>query len=270
MLRQLESLQKYQLREMPDIGHDLPIFARGRLTLESGVPISITDSAAAVQIVYFTPYNLGCYEFDEISIDLTAEADDTNYDIFYEDHFLYSEAWAGANVRNVALAKYQGYWSLSTDLRKRYLGTVRKGTAELLDRIVYRYVWNNFNRVQRELYQQEKTNHAYNGAYRLWNNSTASNQLHFVVGLIEDYMIGSVEPLIRAGADASFAAVTAYLNGAQVRAFSVSNFNVQYIRAGMPYASLPALGQNLLNVYESGNHANSTFDSFEHQFIFIG
>ena len=38
MLNKVVNLERDRTREMPDIGHDLPIFARGRLTLEPGEP----------------------------------------------------------------------------------------------------------------------------------------------------------------------------------------------------------------------------------------
>jgi hypothetical protein len=69
MIKRISGLES-QIEKLSraDNGHDYPTFMRGRLTLESGVPVSLSDQTAKSRI-YFTPY-FGCYGFSEIYIDL--------------------------------------------------------------------------------------------------------------------------------------------------------------------------------------------------------
>jgi hypothetical protein len=188
MLNQIATLDRDIQRATPDIGHDLPIFARGRLTLESGVPVSISDQSAKATL-YFSPI-VGCYGFDEVSLALGALAANTNYDIFLEDLVTMSAtAWATATTRVTALVLTQGYFSLTGDLAKRYIGTIRinatGGQSE--DTISQRYVWNTYNRRLRRLVLVDATaNWAY--AVAVWRQmrATAANKVEFVTGLSEN------------------------------------------------------------------------------------
>ena len=261
MLNKVVDLERDKLREMPDIGHDLPIFARGRLTLEPGEP-DYFGVPAKVTTLHFSPY-VGCYEFDEIDMPLGGYAINTNFDIFYKNHVLYSEAWATSTIRNVAIARVQGYLSHAADDQKRFVGTIRTtgvvGNTE--DSVTKRFVSNYYNRIWKPLEVEDATNHSYNGAFRLWNNAAASNLLEWVVcqpnGAEQTAYIAS---LLRAGADASYASITLYVDGVRYPMFcNVRNFNVEYLEAGNSRPIYSATGYHYSNLYEYSDHANSTF-----------
>ena len=263
MLNKVVDLERDKLREMPDIGHDLPIFARGRLTLEPGEP-DFFGVPAKVTILHFSPY-VGCYEFTEIDLPLGGYAANTNFDIFYKNHVLYSEAWATSTIRNVAIARVQGYLSHAADDQKRFVGTIRTtgviGNTE--DSVTKRFVSNYYNRIWKPLELEETTSHTYNGAYRLWNNSDASNLLGWLVCQPNGAeQTAHTSSLLKAGADGSYAGTALYVDGVIYPLFcGARNFNDQYINDGDSKPIYSATGYHYSNLYEISDHADSRFFS---------
>ena len=265
MLRKVVDLERDKLREMPDIGHDLPIFARGRLTLEPGEP-DFFGVPAKVTTLHFSPY-VGCYEFDEIDLPLGGYAANTNFDIFYKNHVLSSEAWTNATTRNVAIARVQGYLSHATDDQKRFVGTIR--TTGVIGNCAWsatqRFVSNYNNRIRVSLFCAETTSHAYNGADRLWNNSTANNQLEYVV--CQPNGQGGIgagfNAVMYPAADGDYGRVRLYRDGALyiTPTITVINRNEQVIQPG-PHHNIQfePTGYHYWNAYEDSNAAGTTFD----------
>ncbi len=201
MLEKINELEDRANRETPDIGHDLPIFARGRLTLSSGVPVMTADVSGAATL-YFTPY-LGCYDFDEVSLALGALAANTVHDIFLRNLVtLSATAWANDTTRATNLFRSQGYLSLLGDASKRYLGSIRiNATGGQTDMIfnggaaegtpAKLFVWNNYNRVvQRFSVREDTANWAYAVAAWRQMNADTDNQVEFIHGLSEDTVTG--------------------------------------------------------------------------------
>jgi len=264
MLRKVVDLERDKLREMPDIGHDLPIFARGRLTLEPGEP-DYFGVPAKVTTLHFSPY-VGCYEFTEIDLPLGGYAADTNFDIFYKNHILYSEAWATATIRNVAIARVQGYLSHATDDQKRFVGTIRTTDAigNTADSVTQRFVSNYYNRIPKWMYAEENTSHTYNGAARLWNNSVVNNSMGLLVCQPNGISIQAnlSANLIAIDNAANYARIALYMDGVAVTLPSLialtrngfesttSKNNAIYVPTGYHY----------FECYEVGNDNASTFD----------
>jgi len=180
----------------------------GRLTLEAGVPISNTDQTAKTTI-YFTQYQGNCislytgsawmcHSFSELSLALGTLAADSNYDVFIYSNagtltLEFSAAWASAVARTDALALQDGIYVKSGATARRYLGTFRTtSTTTTEDSLIKRFVWNNANRVSRDMYKADATIHDYNGEARQWNNS-ATNQVAFVSGLAEEMSHVSIQ-----------------------------------------------------------------------------
>jgi len=263
MLNKVVDLERDKLREMPDIGHDLPIFARGRLTLEPGEP-DYFGVPAKVTTLHFSPY-VGCYEFTEIDLPLGGYAADTNFDIFYKNHVLYSEAWTNDTTRNVAIARVQGYLSHATDDQKRFVGTIRTTDAvgTCAWSVSQRFVSNYYNRIPAGLWSSESTAHVYNGAFRLWNNSTANNLLEWVHCEPNGQMLApTISSNLVAGADGNFAQVRPYIDGVVTApVINMRNENVQKIKFGLSSTiDVLTTGYHIMSAYEEGNHAASTFD----------
>ena len=110
----------------------------GRLTLQSGVPVSISDQADKVTL-YFTPYNgneISLYdgtnwirhEFTERSLALGALTASRPHDIFIYDNAgtltLSATAWTNATTRATALTTQDGVYVKTGATGYRYLGTI--------------------------------------------------------------------------------------------------------------------------------------------------
>ena len=191
---------------------------QGRLTLETGVPIPVTDQTAKTTI-YFTPYMgdlIALYEssawvvraFVEASLELTDWVADKNYDIFgyWSGGVLTLESvvWTNDTTRATALATQNGIYVKTGSTEKRYLGTIRTTgtTGQCEDSVLKRYVWNYFNRIDKTVRVVEATDTwTYNSAtWRSANNSTA-NRISAVFGLAEDLV--QIEVSAGGGNDAS-------------------------------------------------------------------
>lgn len=110
----------------------------GRLTLEPGVPLSISDQTAKTT-VYWTPaYGYVCKVWDgsawiartfpETSFAVPSNAD-TNNDIFVYDNngtlAIETVAWSNDTTRATAITYTDGVLTKSGDKTRRYIGTVR-------------------------------------------------------------------------------------------------------------------------------------------------
>jgi len=178
----------------------------GRLTLTTNVPVTTSDVTAATT-VYWTPYKGSyvaiyngtqwlTYQFSQLSLALTGT---TNcIDIFVSISggvpVLSLLAWTNSTTRATALVLQNGVYVLSGTSTKRYLGTIyMNGSSQTSDAVAGRYVWNYYNRIYRPM----RIVYVNGGwvvpatAYRQ-ANSTSTNQLNFVVGLIEDPVVAYI------------------------------------------------------------------------------
>ena len=145
----------------------------GRLTLETGVPVSTTDQANKTTL-YFTPYagnQVGLYDgssawttlsFAELSLNITAFTASKPYDIWIYNNAgtaaLDSTVWTSTTARATALALQDGVLVKSGATTRRYLGTIYMDSAsKCQDTFKLRYVWNYYNRVTKPMYSLEAT-----------------------------------------------------------------------------------------------------------------
>lgn len=184
------------------------LFSSGRLTLESGVPVSTTDQTAKTTI-FFTPYNgdkislydgssWATYTFTERSLLLSGLTANRNYDVFLYVSSgtlnLESLVWnssSDSNTRTTGLVLTSGgVYTKSGDATRRYIGTFRTTgtTGQTEDSASKRFVWNYSNRLDRMLLKQYVsstwTNNVSNTYRYLGNNS--ANSVSFVNGIQED------------------------------------------------------------------------------------
>lgn len=171
----------------------------GRLTLESGVPISLNDQTAKT-VIYYTPRindDIGLYyggawrvfHTPEISASLAGKAANTNFDVFayYTGAAVALElvAWTNATTRATTLTRTDGVYTKTGDQTRRYIGTIRTTATigQCEDSELRRFVWNYHQQVGRHLYRAVVASHVYNSAtYRQY---AADNTLilEFVIGL---------------------------------------------------------------------------------------
>jgi len=221
----------------------------GRLSLASNNPIYNTDITN--NTIYYTPYlgnklslydsstsSWSDYTFSELSLSLLASTNDTNYDIFiyYNGNSLVMEkiAWLNNSNRNSSLILQDGIYVLSTDAKKRYVGSIRTtSTSTTEDSKKKRFVWNNSNKIVKQIYATDSVLHTYTTAsYRPYKNITTSGitRIEFISG-IDQYL--SVSLHSDHFNESNFSSVALGLD-------STSNPNIDiingiYVSAGSPY-----------------------------------
>ena len=172
----------------------------GRLTLTSGLPITLADVLAAPTLFY-TAYGLGqialyngtrwiSVTFSEISIAVPAVAAQM-YDAFVYDNggvpALELVAWTSDLVRAIALARQDGIYCKAGALTRRYVGSFRTtASGQTEDSIAKRLLWNYYNRVPRVARATDFTDTwTYNTPAWRQANASPANQIAFVVGVQE-------------------------------------------------------------------------------------
>jgi hypothetical protein len=232
----------------------------GRLTLESGVPISAADQTAKTTM-YFTPYagnKIALYDgsstwvvlaFSELSLNISAYTSDKNYDIWAYDNSgavaLDSTVWTNDATRATALALQDDVYVKTGATTRRYLGTIRitGTTGECEDSLKSRYVWNYYNRKNRKISGTFLSNsHTYaTASNRGWNNDTTigSARCSFVCGVSEDVVS----------------------NNSWFRMTSTNSAQSGTVGVGVNEVAMTALG--VLFKFAATGHSNDAFVTFD-------
>lgn len=256
----------------------------GRLTLESGVAVSTTDQSSKTTL-YYTPHvsNLitlydgvstwNTITFSELSITLASLTASKPYDVFCYNNSgtatLELLVWTNTTTRATALVKQNGRWVKSGATTRRYLGTIYINATggQTDDTFAKRYVWNANNRVVRPMRVVETTTSwTYNGTSWHQVNASATNQLDFVIGLVDvsvtahaisiSYSNGSNGQAVGIGLDST----TAFATGASV---GVMPPNISpYMCASSALVTYPGIGRHYLAWIESGDGAGTTWYSY--------
>lgn len=189
---------------LPAASYLFPQLCQGRLTLESGVPVSSSDQSAKATL-YFTPYGgnkLALYNstktawelftFTELSLSLVGLTASKPYDIWVYNNAgtptLEATVWTDATNRVTGLALQDGVYVKSGTATRRYLGTIyiNASGGQTDDTLAKRTVWNYYNRVRRPMRVIEATTSwTYSTATIRQANGAVGNQLAFVVGVAE-------------------------------------------------------------------------------------
>lgn len=261
-------------------------FMDGRLTLESGVPISTTNQSAKGTL-YYTPYTGNrvslfdgtrweIYEFTERSISL-AGLNNNPHDVFLYDNAgtltLNLVEWTDATTRATALTTQDNIYVKTGATSYRYLGTIYvdasaqcnmvfKGTPAKME------VWNYNNRVCLPVEFIDSTaSWNYDTATWRYRNNTANNQFQFVRGLNED----PVEALfINAARSSDTTAINAFITmmidwpggvpsgtDCTVHPSSINVLNVSTIGIAH-YQGRPTAGYHTLDLLERGSGTGAT------------
>jgi len=192
------------------------IQSNGRLTLESGVPVSSTDQTAKTT-VYYTPYNgnllslyngtnWNAYTFAELSITTSGLSANSNYDIFaYVSGSTvtleYSSAWTNDTTRSSAISLLNGVYVKTSDTTRRYLGSIRSNAStQFTDSTTNRLVWNFNNKVSRSMQGYVYSlSHSYNGGVREYNGGTSITRLYFITGINAETFLATVYAPVMSG-----------------------------------------------------------------------
>jgi hypothetical protein len=189
-----------------------------RLTLETGVAISTTNQTAKTTL-YLTPYRGNkialyngvkwmLYEINaDVSLSLSGFTANKNSDIWIYDNggtlTLERTEWTSNTARATALTLQDGVYVKSGATTRRYVGTIRTTatTGQCEDSLQNRFVWNYYNRIRRPSQIRDTTGWTY--ATAVWRQSRGSttNQINFVVGIVEDtfHCIGVFDCLAGSG-----------------------------------------------------------------------
>lgn len=180
---------------------NLPLGCQGRMTLTTGLAVTVADVTAATT-VYYTPFQgdrCSLYDgaqwqtvtFTEKSVALGTDTTDFNYDLF---GYLSSSTlaierliWTNNTTRATTLTLVNGQWTKTGDATRLYLGTYRTtGAGQTEDSFAKRFVSNRFNRVQRGLRRVDATaTWDYTTATLRQANGSTANQVDVVIGLAE-------------------------------------------------------------------------------------
>lgn len=177
----------------------------GRLTLESGVPVSTTNQTAKGTI-YYTPYahdfvrlwdgtRPKLYTFTERSLSLTLTSG-KNYDVFIYDSLgtltlELSAAWTTDTARADALAWQAGVGYVKSGAATRlWLGTIRASGTNTTESSFYTtdaaaksFVWNRYNQITRTATVCDSTDSwTYTTNTIRQKRASANNQIEFVCG----------------------------------------------------------------------------------------
>ncbi len=179
---------------------------QGRLTLTTGVPITTSDVTSA-GTVYFTPFQGNYvslyngttwlnYSFSQMSLSLSGLAINC-YDLFVElaagIPSLTALAWTNTTTRATSLTRQDGLLVLTGSTGRLYVGTLYiRATGLTDDAVNTRYLWNNFNRVIKPMSYYPTGTWTYNSATIRQANASTNSQLNFIVGLVEDMIMGII------------------------------------------------------------------------------
>lgn len=289
----------YTAAAVSPISRGAPEPPQGRVTLTSGVPVTTADVTGATT-VYYTPFVGGFVpiysgsvfamtaftELSQATTDATkspaAVANNSNYDVFvWSDsgtlRATRGPAWTsdtgrGTGAGTTELVMVAGVLLNANAItngpgasRGTYVGSIRSnGSAQIVDSLAFRYVFNAYNQRRRAMKVVETTatwNYT-TGTFRPLNNSTA-NAISFLDGL------GTQAVRTQVGAVASnTTAGTAVVVGVGLDSTSVNSadlilattcvVNTYLVSPTAVYEGVPGLGKHTLTALEWSGATGTT------------
>ena len=190
----------------------------GRLTTESGVPISTSDRTDQATL-YWTPFNgnrVALYNgttwdvlvFAELSHGVEATSGKP-YDVFLYNNSgvvaLETLVWSTATARATALTLQDGILVKSGATTRRYVGTYYPYAAsKVMDTARQRHLWNYYHRIRRPLRVLEATDSwVYSTSTIRQARATSTNQVEIINGFVEESIALDVIATWTAGATAT-------------------------------------------------------------------
>lgn len=252
----------------------------GRLTLESGVPVSTTDQTAKTTI-YYTPFvhnvinlwdgaNWAPTEFTETSLALGTLTASLPYDVFayLSGGALTLEllAWTSGTARATAVTLQDGRYCKSGDKTRLWLGSFyTASTTTTEDSAQNRYVFNMYNRVHRQFYYDiGGGSHTYASAtFREYNGVTTS-RVRLLNGIKDqNVLIGAGAYTLISVATANARIGIGFNSTSSIQGQTLwDNASTNNQRAaGAPFTGIPDLGFNFFACLEAASSGTGTFDA---------
>lgn len=246
----------------------------GRLTLQSGVPVSTTDQTAKTS-VYYTPFvhnivplwdgtNWKPVVFAETTLVLGTITSAKNYDVFgyLSSGSLALEmlAWTSDTARATAVTLQDGRYCKSGDKTRLLLGTFyTTSTTTTEDSASNRYVCNVYNTVQRlsSMSVSGTYTHTYTtGAWREWNGGTGVTRIQFVVSTVRDAQIATHLANL-SGATSLHGYTNLQIDGTdgstKLTGTNIGGYGSNIVPTVSAIASSVAVGKHYLTIIEYGN-----------------
>jgi len=267
----------------------------GRLTTESGVPVSTSDRTAQGTL-YYTPYlhnniytwNGSAWQaktFSQISLALTVTSG-KNYDVFIDSGattLSLSAAWTNDTTRANALGTQDGVTVLGSDHTKLWLGTIRAdGTNTTADSAGgtttqvggKRFVWNNYNRVTRAIKVIDTTaTWSYTTATIRQANNASGNKVEYVTGDIALNVNCEIKSTVLVRTQSSTAGgvgigidSTTTLTGINAMGYNENGSSIEQPISAR-YSGSPGLGYHYLSWNETGGDTVCVFIGMTGNFL---
>jgi hypothetical protein len=170
-------------------GINLNTIVGGRLTTQSGVPITTSDRVSQGTL-YFTPYQGNkialydgsiwqLYNYSELSLSLASVVAGYNYDVWIYPNSgtptLELSIWANDGNRVDGVWFQDGVYVKVADPSRRYIGVIRgTGAGVIEDSSTKRFVNNFYNRTERAFLKVDTNAHSYDGPARLFNGDSSN------------------------------------------------------------------------------------------------
>lgn len=248
----------------------------GRLTTESGVPVSTSDRTAQ-STLYYTPFVHNTVplwdgaqwkpiKFAETSLALSGLTSGRPYDVFgyLSSGVLALEllVWTGDTTRATAVTLQDGRYCKSGDKTRLLLGTIyTTGTTTTEDSTANRYVANVYNRQFRQvLHTTNDAGHTYNGAMRAYNNST-SHRVSFVACIAAAFSGAAGAILSSTTAGQATDLFLGYDSATANSDFfgANTNFNTLGVRGGLSGFGIADPGKHYLQLLERSTAGTGSF-----------
>lgn len=268
-----------------------PGIVQGRLTTESGVPVSTSDRTAQATL-YYTPYlgkrlslydgvAWGLFTAAEVSLSLSGLTSGKNYDVFIYNNagtltLELSAAWASNTARTDALTTQDGIYVKGSDATRLWLGTIRAtGTTTTEDSGGgsttqvggKRFVWNAYNQVPRwaRVIDTADTWSYTTDTWRVANGATApANGCEWVTGLASTMVSAEAKGVAAVKSNSAKAAkIGVGIDGSSPsglvqHAFNQNTGQVDVALTGK-YVGTPGLGYHYAAWLEKGADVFCTF-----------
>lgn len=252
----------------------------GRLTLESGVPVSTTDQTAKTNI-YYTPfvnnvvplwdgYKWRPIEFSETTLALGTLTSGKPYDVFgYISGgalALESLAWTDDTTRATAVTLQDGRYCKSGDKTRLLLGSFyTTSTTTTADSEADRYLSNLYNQFARTLvHTTNDAGHTYTSStVRSYNNSTA-HRVNFMVSMAAEVISFGAAYVTASAAGSAGDIFIGYDSTSSTSSAwtAFSNSNTSSVRGAASGGLLSAPGKHYVQLLERGHPTNAVSYSF--------
>jgi len=244
-----------------------------RLSLSSSVSVPSADVPSG-SFLYLAPHTSNCVglfdinsstwqvkQSNAVTLTLSSLTTNTNYDAFVYWNstsaalVLELVAWSSNIARATDLITQDGILVKSGNAARRYAGTIRTvSTSAVSDKQSQRFVWNQYNRVERSLKVTEPANNwTYNTLAFRSSNSNIYNSFEYVTGNVTQLMARTLSLGACSGGNA-YAGSGIGIDSTTVNSADIfgTNVNTSVSQIICEYRGQPSVGYHRITWLECG------------------